>query len=61
MSPISAMKQAMSETLAEFGGTGAGGNGDLHITVEVDGEVLARKTVKWNEAYKNRHGKSAFV
>lgn len=59
VSPISSMKQAMSEVLAEFGGLGAGG--DLNITLEVDGEVLARKTVKWNESYKNRHGKSAFV
>ena len=55
------MKQAMSETLAEFSSTGTGGNGGLHLAIELDGEVLARKTIKWNEAYKNRHGKSAFL
>jgi len=41
--PLSTIKQALSETMREMGGLG----GDIHITVEsvLDGKVIARNTV----------------
>lgn len=39
--PLDTIKQALIEALAESGGSG----GDIHITLELDGTVLARKVV----------------
>lgn len=43
VSPLSTIKQAVAEALRESGGFGGG---DIHITVELDGKVVARNTVK---------------
>lgn len=37
------------------------GGGDINITLQVGEEVLGTTTVKWNDRYKKRHGKSAFA
>lgn len=58
VSPISAMKQAMSEVLAEFGSFG--GNGDINLTINLDGEPIFRDVIKRNNAHKKRHGVGAF-
>lgn len=58
VSPISAMKQAMSEVLAEFGGAG---NGDITLTVNLDGREIYRSVVEQNERQRKRTGKSAFA
>lgn len=58
VSPISAMKQAMSEVLAEFGGAG---NGDITLTVNLDGREIYRSVVDQNERQRKRTGKSAFA
>lgn len=58
VSPLSTMKQALAEALAENGGAGSG---DINITLMLDNEVLAKHTVKWNDGYKKTHGKSAFA
>lgn len=58
VSPISAMKQAMSEVLAEFGGTG---NGDITLTVNLDGREIYRSVVDYNEQQRKRTGKSALA
>lgn len=55
VSPISAMKQAMSEVLAEFGGAG---NGDITLTVNLDGREIYRSVVEQNERQRKRTGKS---
>ncbi|MCH5297806.1 MAG: hypothetical protein J1E85_09060, partial [Ruminococcus sp.] len=58
VSPISAMKQAMSEVLAEFGGAG---NGDITLTVNLDGREIYRSVVEHNERQRKRTGKSALA
>ena len=58
VSPISAMKQAMSEVLAEFGGAG---NGDITLTVNLDGREIYRSVVDYNERQRKRTGKSGLV
>ena len=37
------------------------GGGDINITLQVGEDVIGTTTVKWNERYKKRHGKSAFA
>lgn len=60
VSPISAMKQAMSEVLAEYGGAGNGG--DIHITLTMpDGRVLFEAVADENNKIKKRTGRSAFA
>lgn len=60
VSPISAMKQAMSEVLAEYGGAGNGG--DIHITLTLpDGRVLFEAVADENNKIKKRTGRSAFA
>lgn len=60
VSPISAMKQAMSEVLAEYGGTG--NSGDIHITLTMpDGRVLFDVVADENNRIKKRTGRSAFA
>lgn len=44
VSPLSTIKQALLEAMQEAGGLG--NSGDIHITVELDGKVVARNTVK---------------
>ncbi len=57
VSPLSTMKQALKETMAEAGGIG----GDITIIAQLDGEVIFKDTVKRNRMYKNRTGKSAMA
>ena len=60
VSPISAMKQAMAEVLAEYGGAGNGG--DIHITLTMpDGRVLFEAVADENNKIKKRTGRSAFA
>lgn len=60
VSPISAMKQAMAEVLAEYGGMGNGG--DIHITLTMpDGRVLFEAVADENNKIKKRTGRSAFA
>lgn len=60
VSPISAMKQAMAEVLAEYGGTG--NSGDIHITLTMpDGRVLFEAVADENNKIKKRTGRSAFA
>lgn len=57
VSPISAMKQAMAEVLAEYGGMG--NNGDIHITLTMpDGRVLFDVVADENNRIKKRTGRS---
>lgn len=58
VSPLSTMKQAMIEAMQEVGGVGGE---DIHITLEVDGKVLARTMVKQNEIYKKSSGRTLFA
>lgn len=60
VSPISTMKKAMAEVLAEAKGNF--GNGDIHITLTMpDGRVLFETVVDENNQQKKRTGKSAFA
>ena len=61
VSPLSTMKQAVKEALQEVN-VNANGGGDIHISLEVDGEVLHKTVVRRDRIYQNRHGgKSAFA
>ncbi|MEF2918852.1 MAG: hypothetical protein U0O22_00085 [Acutalibacteraceae bacterium] len=61
VSPLSTMKQAMREVLAEMNVT-QNNNGEIVVVLELDGEVLFKKNVQLNNKYKKRHGgKSAFA
>lgn len=57
VSPISTIKQALIEAMAEIGSTGD--SGDINLTVNLDGEVLFNNIVKRNNAVKKRHGVGA--
>lgn len=58
VSPLSTMKQALSEVLAES--NISGNSGDIYITLTMpDGSVLFNTVVKENDKYKKSHGKSA--
>lgn len=56
VSPLSTMKQAVLEALQE-GGVG----GDIHVTVEVDGKVLASTIVKQDRINRKSTGKGLFA
>lgn len=58
VSPLSTMKQAMVEALAEVGLTG--GNNDGDIVIVIDGREIFRATKKEAEKWKRTHGKPAF-
>ncbi len=61
VSPISAMKQAFKEAMAEMSFT-QNANGEITVVLELDGNELFRKNVELNQKYKKRHGgKSAFA
>lgn len=57
VSPISTIKQALIEAMAEIGSTGD--SGDINLTVNLDGEVIFNNIVKRNNAVKKRHGVGA--
>jgi hypothetical protein len=59
VSPLSTMKQALAEVLAE-GGFGDNG-GDINLTVTLDGDVVFKSVVNKNNRYKKSHGKSALA
>lgn len=61
VSPVSAMKQAMREVLEEMSVL-QNNNGETVIILEMDGDVIFKKTVQKNNQYKKRHGgRSAFL
>lgn len=57
VSPLSTMKQALSEVLSEYGGTG----GDINLTVELDGTVIYKSVVKQNRLNTKRTGVNALA
>lgn len=59
VSPLSTIKQALLEALQEAGGLGNGG--DIHITVELDGKVVARNTVRHINDMTIRAGKPVLL
>lgn len=56
---FSTIKQALLEALQEAGGLGNGG--DIHITVELDGKVVARNTVRHINDMTIRAGKPVLL
>lgn len=61
VSPVSAMKQAFKEAMAEMSFT-QNANGEITVVLELDGNELFRKNVELNQKYKKRHGgRSAFA
>ena len=54
VSPLSTIKEALSQALQESGGFG----GDINVELTVDGNTLARTVVKQNELYKRQTGRS---
>lgn len=56
VSPVSTMKQAFLEALAE--GNFTSGDGDINLTINLDGEVIYQDTVKRNGRFKKTHGYS---
>ena len=59
VSPLSTMKQAFLEAMAEgnFGGT----DKDINLTINLDGEVIFKGMVNKDSDYRKRFGKSAFA
>lgn len=55
--PANLIKQMVIEGLREAQGT----EGDIHITVELDGNVVFKNVVKRNKQYKRQTGKSALA
>lgn len=60
VSPLSTMKQAVKEALAEKGGNG-GGADTINLTINLDGNVIFKDVVKRDKAIVKRTGKSAFA
>lgn len=58
VSPISAMKQAFKEAVAEMGEVGGG---DITLTVNLDGQVVYEDVVKRNRAMRRRTGKNLLL
>ncbi|RDU21942.1 phage tail protein [Anaerosacchariphilus polymeriproducens] len=56
VSPLSTMKQALKETMQEFGG-----GGDIHLTVNLDGQPVYQTVVKYNKQNTRRTGKNALA
>lgn len=50
--------EAVANAMAKNGGTGGG---DIHITLMLEDEVVAKHVVKVNDRYKKSHGKSMFT
>lgn len=57
VSPLSTMKQAFKEALAENGG----GNGNINLNVYLDGKQIHSEIVKQDKQYKDQTGRSAFA
>lgn len=55
VSPVSAMKQAFKEAMAEMSG---GEGGDIHLTVNLDGKVVYDDVVERNRMTKKQTGKT---
>lgn len=53
VSPLSTMKQAMLEAMAQAGGMGGG---DINLTVNLDGKTVYQNIIKRNRQEKNRTG-----
>jgi hypothetical protein len=58
VSPISAMKQAFKEAIAEIGGTGAG---TINLNVYLEGKQIYSEVVRQDKQYRTQTGKSAFA
>lgn len=58
VSPLSTIKQAVAEVMAE--NTSSGGDILINLTTELDGEKVFNKMIVYNNRYKKRHGRSAF-
>lgn len=58
VSPISAMKQAFKEAMAEMGGTGTGA---INLNVYLEGRQIHSEVVRQDRQYKKETGKSAFA
>lgn len=56
VSPLSTMKQAMKEAMAEMGGTG----GEYTFIAQIDGKTLYKETVNQDQMQRKATGKSAF-
>ena len=59
VSPLSTMKQAFKEALAETGGTG--GKGMAHYTIQIGKKVIFEGVVEEDKEYIKETGKSAFA
>ena len=57
VSPLSTIKQALAEVMAEVGG--ASGSEEINLNVYLDGDKIFKNVVKHNNRYKKSHGKSA--
>ena len=57
VSPLSTMKQAMAEVLAELGGMG----GDIHLDVYLSGKQIHTEVVTQDKIYRKSAGRSAFA
>jgi phage-related protein len=60
VSPVSTMKQAFKEAIAEMGGIG-GGSGTLYATIMLRDKVVFEGMVEMDRQYRDQTGKSAFV
>lgn len=58
VSPVSAMKQAFKEAMAEMGG---GAGGDIHLTVNLEGKTVYDEVVKQNRLAKKQTGKNPLL
>lgn len=58
VSPVSTMKQAFKEALAEMGGLGGG---EYTFVAQLDGETVFRETVRQSKMYRKQYGTSAFT
>lgn len=58
VSPLSTIKQAMLEALAQAGGMGGG---DINLTVNLDGRAVYQSVVKRNRQEKNRTGLNPLI
>lgn len=61
VSPLSTMKQAMIEALAETGFSGFGGGSSGDIVIQLNGREIFRAMQTENDQYKKQTGQSAFA
>ena len=57
VSPLSTMKQAFKEAMAESGGT----KGTIHLNVYLDGRTVYENVVRWNDRNTEATGKNALA